>query len=737
MGRVIACGKQLLCVATASMVLAGCGGGGGGDNPPQQTTPLQTQTTSVATAPSVPASAVALVDEVSTSTDAGTLAKALSAPADKRVGSDLTLAVNASNEIVLASAELPTAGRIELSARSTATALVRLAQGTSQGSGPALNSAIEAAPGFAGLESAIQEALNRAVAPAGDPIVLQALVTVLNDVSGAVQSSKSPLRARALSLPAPRIEDTPFTLVSKGLGAGSVKLTGAGGSGVVGRNDTVIHWSASANSLTVAIEPSSNFSLPDAGGSPFPLTLEQTVSTRELNANATVRVVAVALLGFLPGTDVASAACGKTVGKLLLKSEELDHAVAQGDPSAWLAYFADLQSKLTALDIGKLYLDCYGTAAPASYAATARRFVASLTFLKAIDQLKATIKVATALQTFSQTVAYWSESAVFGVCQDKLRAIRSCAAEFTASEELVLIPGASTTPTYEAHDAGGTPTGLAAGLTFETTNASFLLVNPPDGRISGFRPGIAAIRVREPVTEVMSDIPVRIVTPRIDPQIVRAQKDAGILLRFIDPQGASLITEGASVTWTVSNPAIVTIQTDGSGGATLKALAEGTATVSAKLAVSGETVTAEVQVGGTVFEGPISLSGPAVTAGTCTGTYAIVGTVTVETAGAPFMRVVGTETIDQTCYRQSSNISVTVPLTANAGRYTAAVSYPFTCAPPCFSGKTDISVDLSFTTVLGQSPYLRGPVTWVNSNQTPFRGEATGNVDIALRAPAP
>ena len=724
--------RAWLQVAMGALVLSACGGRSSDST--DAVPVLQTQMVSVTPASTVPAGAVALVAEVSTSTDSGSLSTSLRAPADGRLDSDLTLALDATGEIVLASVRLAHSGRVELDARTTGVALVRLAQGPIASSGLAMNSAIEAAPGFADLEAAIQNALGRGATPATDTTVLLAVVAVLNDTSVSAIASTREERVRPLALPGERIEDTPFTLLNGGIGFGSVEITSSG-TFVAGNNSTLMHWSVSANGETEVVEPKKTFTL-SSSYAPFPLTLEQTVETRRLNANETVRVVATALLGWLPSTVAPGAACGKTVGKLLLRSEALDHALGQTEPTEWLAYFADLKNKVNALDIAKLYLDCYGAAAPASYAGTAARFVASMSFLSSINRLKAIIQTATAARTFLQLVAYWGVSKPYGVCQEEHGLIRSCAASFTVAKDLVLIPGAATTPTYEALDATGASTGLAKSLRFESTNESSLLVYPADGRIVGFNPGSGAIRVVEPITEVSSDIAVRVVTPNIEPQVVRVSKNDGVILRFVDPQGGSLVTDGAPVTWTVDRPDRVRFDLQGPGAAVLKALAEGIATVTANFDVTGETRTAQIQVSGTIFEGPVLISGPATTASTCMGTITVDGTVTVESAMPSTLKIVGTETIDQSCYHQTSPVSLTIQLTGAGGHYEGSGTFPFTCAPPCISGQVSLSADLGITTVIGGSPFLQGTVTYSDTNQSPFQGNASGTISIPLRPPS-
>lgn len=141
------------------------------------------------------------------------------------------------------------------------------------------------------------------------------------------------------------------------------------------------------------------------------------------------------------------------------------------------------------------------------------------------------------------------------------------------------------------------------------------------------------------------------------------------------------------------------------------------------------------QTGNTVAEGPLSISGTAVSfGGACTGIYTIAGTATVDLGASPTLRVAGgTESIAQNCFQQvmpTQWFAVLTPTGTDTWSFDSTVT--FTCPAPCNSGSIHVSGSVERTAAVGgvQTVYLT--LSWVNSNQSPFRGEAAGRIALAI-----
>lgn len=135
-----------------------------------------------------------------------------------------------------------------------------------------------------------------------------------------------------------------------------------------------------------------------------------------------------------------------------------------------------------------------------------------------------------------------------------------------------------------------------------------------------------------------------------------------------------------------------------------------------------------------IFEGPVTLSGPATSFnGTCTGTYTIVGTATLTVGPASTLTIVGTERIAQTCYNAQAAAAITLAMVSSPSGFVGASTTPFTCAAPCNSGSIEMSASLTMPSAANGAPTATGTMRVVNSNMSPFRGDASGTLALALK----
>lgn len=130
------------------------------------------------------------------------------------------------------------------------------------------------------------------------------------------------------------------------------------------------------------------------------------------------------------------------------------------------------------------------------------------------------------------------------------------------------------------------------------------------------------------------------------------------------------------------------------------------------------------------LSGPVALSGPAaITGSTCTGTMSVTANGEISLAPSPVLTWKGTESISLSCYSSTMASNISLPLTLSGTKLTGNQTFPFTCAPPCNSGSSTFTADLTLnTTATGQT--VTGTVTYVNQNQTPFRGDLTGTINF-------
>jgi hypothetical protein len=101
----------------------------------------------------------------------------------------------------------------------------------------------------------------------------------------------------------------------------------------------------------------------------------------------------------------------------------------------------------------------------------------------------------------------------------------------------------------------------------------------------------------------------------------------------------------------------------------------------------------------------------------------------ISLAPSPVLSWKGTESINLSCFTSTGPNNTTLPLTLSGNKLTGRLEFPFTCAPPCVTGKSTYTADLTLnTTPTGQT--VTGTVTYVNENQTPFLATMNGTINF-------
>jgi hypothetical protein len=207
----------------------------------------------------IPASTQAAIAHIISSIDSQPLQASLLIPVSFVGGETLVLAVDANNNILLAT--LTTNASVSLSAGSTALALTRMALGAlpSTLTAATLNTEIEATADFPTLESAVLSSLSAGNSLIATPAVAQAIFKVVSeipaqDLSAFTSVERGAVHIKASPVTQPSPPNAPYDLLSIStnphiLGALTVAgATSAGGVTVV--NTTPLVWTLSSTDTT-------------------------------------------------------------------------------------------------------------------------------------------------------------------------------------------------------------------------------------------------------------------------------------------------------------------------------------------------------------------------------------------------------------------------------------------------------------------------------------------------------
>lgn len=637
-----------------SFVLSSCSGSSGGgaaSNPGgSQSQVAIISSTTVSADSSVPASVVIRITEVVSPVGSGTLSATIQI-ATSQSRDSFVLAVDASGKIWLAS--VTSTGTTNLSAESTALALVRMAIGAlpSGLTASQANEAIRATAEFPALVSLIQAAFGATQAPLDSGPVVQSMATAvrqaMNTLSAilAPRASGAPGVAAFASTPVDPARLPAFNILSNFAGLFSVYVQGAGSGGSVNVvNASPIVWSAHSLDETgrlipappregitvlngsVLLEANSvvrslldkvhpwlgpqAVNLPGNSGKGLDLVVEQTSASRRDNLSQIVTEAVASVLPIVAG-DCLGGAAGALIGAGSL--DEFARATS-------FDFFRDAMNPTVLAnddEFGNIISTCAPNLHPSGYelgrfGLLVGKALTGLAAVQAFDD------AATLAAKVVMTATHWNTHRDVAVCMGetgifRTPSIQNCITEFRfESPAPILVPNARFTPGITALAAGDVPTGLPIGVTHSSSDAAqavLTVLTPQTGELVASGPGSAVITVRDPFTNASGQYHVTVVRPVIRPGVVRMGVGQAMSLSLTDASGNLVITDGSGLTWTLENETRGTSSTEPvavlgpfSGGATntatIYARAPGRITATVRIPASSAfpITTAEVEV---------------------------------------------------------------------------------------------------------------------------------------------
>jgi hypothetical protein len=515
---------------------------------------------------SVPDGIKSVIAAVVTPSAKGSLGSWLPITTNTPTGQSLILALDANNNIVLSA--VTTSYSTTLSADSTALSLTRIAIGdiaTSQ-SASAIDSAIRADPGYTSLVTAIQNALNANVAPTTDSAVLQALANVVSPAIARV-SSAAGSRANIKALVSPILQSPnpivlPITVLSdQVIGTLPVQIDSSGPHAVGLSNHMPIPWVASSTDASGAtLEEnawvSSNTLLALGSGSIFSstagfnLTLEQNSKTHgQIVADLVSDAISI-VTGF-NSLSGEGAGCNLTA----LNAAIAAAAEVNFDGATWAAVRSAF-GQFLATESAEIAKECGAN----SFVTEALSAVSQLQ--QALTLAKTAYKLGSALTEIAYAANYWSNPpATIGVCESAQGAVVNCAAayQFTPAE-VILAPGATTTPVLTAKDNRGNPTGVPSGLTYTPDNTPAFSIDHVTGAVTATSQAAGtptSVTVTDLEGSAQGTLSVGVVVPQITPATATALVGGGpsdiVTFTLTDASGKSVIVP-PGVSWSSDDP---------------------------------------------------------------------------------------------------------------------------------------------------------------------------------------
>jgi hypothetical protein len=488
---------------------------------------------------SVPASVSSIITQIVSPLDSQKPGTQIFVPISEIAGESLVLAIDANSNIVLAS--LTTTNTVNLSANSTALALVRLAIGALPNSGVSgqLNKVIQATAEFPNLVALISAGLTANMSPVTSSAVYSSIATVLTQLPApAVAALQSSNRARAHAQAAPVDSPSVTTSLPYELVNFSTKLPQTVAvTGVVAAtgnlqvsNSTLIAWAlASAttsgqslclpNGVTSSNNPDCSVVIPQTGllndlgsivsssaissgtvegdgGGSFNLALEQNYLSHYKNVSQ-IGTDLVATIAFFSTAGVSASlkSCVDSFFDAALPPEQIADLAANPTGAGLESY---LEGEFSAVSLAKTLLECASSLFPSTNAGswTFAQSITAFAFGLSSFALSEVSAVATAAGLPAEiywTVSYWPYGKdTFGVCEAQspppTLVISNCAQSFTFTPATVtLVPTDSFTPTVGMTSINGVTPSLNAYLGPTGSGATTLV--PPDLEYSSSQDG--------------------------------------------------------------------------------------------------------------------------------------------------------------------------------------------------------------------------------------------------------
>ena len=528
----------------ASVLMTSSCGNGGSSNPSQPPSgTLQTINTSITIDPAVPVSVGSTIAKLVSPITEVPFGSALSIPISSGSKDSAVIALDANDNMILAS--LASSSATTLDAQTTALALARFALGQLESITPAqANQAILAAAEYPNLVSAINLALIAGTPPLESDGVIQSVITLAAQAGQALQATittTTMYQPRILSLSNPTVDSTqlPYIIFPPGSTNAQFSITArnaapSGGVNLVnglhiafaaqstdgaGSPIPPAQGSAAADGTILLpnaafwsslINPASAVSVP-GNGNEFNVAILQTKITHTFNVTNEVQDIVNMSLDFLPGGSFL-ADCGGKVVTAILSSDALATAISQPTVDSVASYFGGISVK----DVKDAIDTCNTPTRPPSTSWV--RFGIKLVGKILVRTLKSLTTVAIAVKDgaglaveTAELGMYWSISPAVnvGVCENGGNLV-NCAATLVVSPASPQVTvGQTLALDVTAKDISGNATATPTGLVWTTSSATTATVDAT-GLITGVAAGTTNITVTDPVSLVSNSITVTV-----------------------------------------------------------------------------------------------------------------------------------------------------------------------------------------------------------------------------------
>jgi hypothetical protein len=528
-----------------TVALAGCHGSPKDTPVPLPVVPVTTQNQTVTLDAAVPqalgAQVAAVLSPMGAASAPGT-SLAVPTSSNGTASESMVLAVDAGNNILLASVTGPGASTT-LSADSTALVLARLALGTPAATvNPAqINAAIRAGAGWPNLVTQVQQAAAAGTSPATSTAVYDALLTLLGQIGPVAQGPMTPMHGRVHPLAAPVVTPSvttpaPYTLNAQLWSGYRLAVVGAQGQGVEVSNTMPITWAlASADTdglplcasragmtgvnpncsvlvdrmdmtsyigLTLNLPVSRVTTSTGGNGDAFNLTVQQNPLSRTANVTHVVKDLVLMTIDMLTA-GTAREVIGQCVGgavDALLPPAELATLALAADAGPIKAYLNDLKAGLTGkYRLASLVSTCMkiGSTDPAQVDGGAGTFAqAAWAFVKGFGGYvadKVVSPVTTLIgaggtgMTLGMTVALWNTpDQRYGVCMVK-GALANCATQLSFNPSTLRVAPSTPRPTpatLKAKDGNGLDTLVPDDIEYVSDQPSVVAVVAKTGTLT-------------------------------------------------------------------------------------------------------------------------------------------------------------------------------------------------------------------------------------------------------------
>ena len=534
--------------------------------------PPEVLDTLVTVDPSVSSVSVASIVEVISPIGTGSLETQVPIATNTPTGQSLVLAVNRDDQIVLAA--IVDSRETELSAVSTALALVRIAVGELP---PGIVAAdfdgvIRALPDFGHLVSIISEALERGEAPSTNPAVLDRIADVFRAMTNEPSLTGSAVELSTQGIWDSPVPEVPYELVSDPGPSGllSLRITSSSPGWITLSNRMPIPWVVSTftalrDSPEQQIE--SRIIAPSLLGSTivtsstygFNLTVGQSPESRVWMARSLMLRTVKFGLSLVTPSNCADAT-------LLAGLDAYVETQSDGSWGDWLAYF---DAFFSAQNLSSLLAKCPGPGLVSDF------FKAMSPYLNALKITNGVFQGTGLAFEFTYAREFWNPAdKKFGVCVSAQGAVVRCAAEYefifpsgsifeadkSCNAGISMAPGASVTPRIIGRDAAGDPTLVPSGLIYSSDKPEVVLVDRDTGTMTAKIVGESAVVTVTDLTSspmAQGSCTVRVIVPRVSPSSATLKMppadaaDRRQTFRLTDEEGAEVLTP-PGVIWQAS-----------------------------------------------------------------------------------------------------------------------------------------------------------------------------------------